>query len=403
MISKKMPKYIYSLIIFIFLFAGVGCSDTTANKPVVKPQTTTNTKAQVTTSKAKATNKVDEASTAVTGQLKISYIDVGQGDSILIQQGSSNMLIDTGTNASTSSLISYLTNQNIKKINYLVLTHPHEDHIGGADVIIKGFDIGTVYMPKVTSNTKTFKDVVSAMNSKGLKATSPNPGDTFKFGNANCTILSPINSNSKDLNTYSIVMKIVFGNNKFIFTGDAQASNEEDMINKGYDLSADVLKVGHHGSNTSTSQAFLDKVKPKYAVISVGKGNDYGHPTAVTMNRLESNGIKVFRTDENGSIICTSDGKNISFNCNPGDYASGGGSSKSSSASVSVAPVVTPTPSKNSQQNNNNQYEGNSSTHKFHLISCRYAKEISSGHAVSFKTRDEAIKQGYVPCKVCKP
>jgi len=117
---------------------------------------------------------------------------------------------------------------------------------------------------------------------------------------------------------------------------------EEDMINKGYDLSADVLKVGHHGSSTSTSQAFLNKVKPKYAVISVGKGNDYGHPTAATMKRLQSNGIKVFRTDENGTIICISNGKNISFNCNPGDYTSGGGSSGSSSGSVSVRSVVTP-------------------------------------------------------------
>jgi len=185
-----------------------------------------------------------------------------------------------------------------------------------------------VYLPKVTNNTKTFKDVVKAMNSKGLKATPPNPGDIFKLGDANCSILSPINTNPKDLNTYSIVIKVVFGNNKFLFTGDAQASNEEDMINKGYDLSADVLKVGHHGSNTSTSQVFLDKVKPKYAVISVGKGNDYGHPTAATMKRLKANAIKVFRTDENGTIICTSDGKNISFNCNPADYSSGGGRSK---------------------------------------------------------------------------
>ena len=396
MVFRKMPKYLISLMVFIFLFIGVGCSDTTANKPVVQPQTTT-LETQTNTSKTpQPTKKINEASTTVTGQLKIHYINVGQGDSILIQQGSSNMLIDTGTNASTSSLMSYLKNQNIKEINFLVLTHPHEDHVGGADAVIRGFDIGTIYMPKVTSNTKTFKDVVSAMISKGLKATQPNPGGTFKLGGANCTILSPINTNSKDLNTYSIVIRLTFGNNKFVFTGDSQASNEEDMINKGYDLIADVLKVGHHGSNTSTSQAFLDKVKPNYAVISVGKRNDYGHPTAATMQRLKSNGIKVFRTDENGTIICTSDGKNISFNCNPGDYSSGGGSSVASSGSVSVVPVVTPTPSKNNHQNINSTYDGDSATHKFHLISCRYAKKISSSHAVSFKTRDEAIKQGYV-------
>ena len=300
MFYKKMPKCIAGLMIFIFLFIVGGCADTTVNKPGVQP-----------------TNEINKVDIPVIGQLKIHYIDVGQGDSILIQQGSSNMLIDTGTNASTSSLIAYLKSQNINKINYLVLTHPHEDHIGGADAVIKEFDIGTVYMPKVTNTTKTFKDVVKAMNSKGLKVTPPNPGDEFKLGDANCSILSPINTNPKNLNTYSIVLKLAFGNNKFLFTGDAQASNEKDMIDKGYDLSADVLKVGHHGSNTSTSQAFLDKVKPKYAVISVGKGNDYGHPKAVIMKRLKSNGVNVFRTDENGTIICTSDGKNLSFNCNP--------------------------------------------------------------------------------------
>ena len=160
------------------------------------------------------------------------------------------------------------------------------------------------------------------------------------------------------------------------------------MINKGYDLSANVLKVGHHGGNTSTSQEFLDKFKPKYTVISVIKGNDYGHPTAATMKRLHSNGIKVFRTDENGTIVCTSDEKNIGFNCNPGDYSSGGGSSETSNGSVSVAPVVIATPSKNNQENINSKYEGDSATHKFHLISCRYATKISSNHAVYFKTCD---------------
>lgn len=250
----------------------------------------------------------------IKGELKISYINVGQGDSELIQQGDKNMLIDTGTNASTSSLISYLHSKNIKKLDYLVLTHPHEDHIGGADAVINNFEIGTVYMNKVTTNTKTFKDVISAMQNKGIKATVPVPGDSFNLGDANCTILGPINSFQKDLNTYSIVVKITFGNNKFLFTGDAQVSNEKDMINKGFDLSADVLKVGHHGSYTSTSEEFLDKVNPKYAVISVGINNDYHHPHKSTMDRLKTKGIKVYRTDECGTIICTSDGNNISFN-----------------------------------------------------------------------------------------
>lgn len=257
------------------------------------------------------------------GNLKIHYINVGQGDSELIQQDGKNMLIDTGTNASANSLISYLKKQRIKKIDYLVLTHPHEDHIGGADAVISTFDIGTVYMPKVTTTTKTFKDVIIAMKKKKLKAAAPVLGAVFKLGHAGCMILGPVNSSRDDLNTYSIVLKVNFGNNKFLFTGDAQAGNENDMIAKGYDLSADVLKVGHHGSHTSTSVTFLNEVNPHYAVISCGMGNDYGHPHKETMQKLKAKKITVYRTDECGNIICTSNGENISFNCKPGDYKYG--------------------------------------------------------------------------------
>lgn len=244
-------------------------------------------------------------STKESGELKVHFIDVGQGDSILIQQDDKNMLIDTGPYAKADAAVSYLKKQNIKKLDYLVLTHPHEDHIGGAGTIINNFDIGTVYMPKVTANTPSYKITINVMKRKGLKAGEISPGLSFKLGQADCIILGPINPIPGDLNTYSIVIKLTFGSNKFLFTGDAQYSNEDDMIKSGFDLTADVLKVGHHGSYTSTTKNFLSIVNPKYAVISCGKGNDYGHPHKETLNKLKEKNIRFFRTDEDGTVVIT--------------------------------------------------------------------------------------------------
>lgn len=409
---KMVLASICYLMIVIFLAAafsatGTQASYTKENTGAVTENKITSVPTQTitpTSSPSSTPTSTTEAETSVVnGQLKIHYINVGQGDSELIQQGNQNMLIDTGTNASTSSLITYLQSKNIKKIDYLVLTHPHEDHIGGADAVIKTFDIGKIYMPNIKTTTTTFKDVASAINSKGLKAEQPALGTTFNLGDANCTVLGPVNSESGDLNTYSIVIKLVYGNNKFLFTGDTQVVNEEGMINKGYDLSADVLKVGHHGSSTSTSQEFLNKVNPKYAVICVGKGNDYGHPTAQTMDRLKAMAIKVYRTDENGTIICTSDGKNISFNCKPGDYAagSGGGGSGSGSGSTSTGgsttPKITPAPSNSSSNSNVIVYITNTGT-KYHRAGCQYLSKSKISISLA-----QAKSEGYTPCSKCNP
>jgi competence protein ComEC len=314
--KQKILKRFFTVIIAVLSFVFIaGCSLPASSSNVA------NESAKI--AEGSENNSSPSNASSVNGKLKVHYINVGQGDSILVQQGDKNMLIDAGTNASASSLISYLRSQNIKKLDYLVLTHPHEDHIGGADAVIKTFEIGSIYMPKVTANTATFRDVVKAMNAKGLKAASPVPGTNFNLGQAVCDILGPVNTVSGDLNTYSIVIKVNFGNNKFLFTGDAQASNEKDMVNKDFDLSADVLKLGHHGSHTSTSQNFLNKVNPEYAVISCGVANDYGHPHKETMDRLKRMNITVYRTDESGTIVAESDGKNISFNVKPGDYRYG--------------------------------------------------------------------------------
>lgn len=236
--------------------------------------------------------------------LRIYCLDVGQGDSILITNNNKTMLIDASTNEMGSRVVKYLNDLGIKKIDYLVGTHPHEDHIGGLDNVIKSFDIGTIYMPNVVATTKTYEEVIDAISAKKLKVTSPKTGDKFTVGNAECEVMS-IRNDKDDYNNCSIVIKMDFNNVSYLFTGDAEESVESSR--KWPHI--DVLKVGHHGSNTSSSKNFLEQIKPEVALISVGQGNTYGHPTQATLKRLSNIGAKIYRTDENGTILLIEKGE----------------------------------------------------------------------------------------------
>lgn len=236
--------------------------------------------------------------------LRVYCLDVGQGDSILITNNNKTMLIDASTNEMGSRVVKYLNDLGIKKIDYLVGTHPHEDHIGGLDNVIKNFDIGTIYMPNVVATTKTFEEVIDAISAKKLKVTSPKTGDKFTVGNAECEVMS-IRNDKDDYNNCSIVIKMDFNNVSYLFTGDAEESVESSR--KWPHI--DVLKVGHHGSNTSSSKKFLKQIKPEVALISVGQGNTYGHPTQATLKRLSNIGAKIYRTDENGTILLIEKGE----------------------------------------------------------------------------------------------
>ncbi|KZL89793.1 ComEC/Rec2 family competence protein [Clostridium magnum] len=245
--------------------------------------------------------------------MKVNYIDVGQGDSILVQVNGKNLLIDAGPNSSTDKLISYLNKQNIKKLDFVVATHPHEDHIGAMDTIINKYNIGEFYAPKKTTTTKTFESMVNALKSKNIKINAATAGVSLDLGkNVKCEMIAPNAPNYEDLNNYSAVIKITYGNSKFLFMGDAESLSEKEILNKNHDISSDVLKLGHHGSSSSSSKAFLDKVSPKIAIISCGKNNDYGHPHKETSTEMKKRNIQVYRTDIDGSIVLISDGKKIS-------------------------------------------------------------------------------------------
>ena len=239
--------------------------------------------------------------------LLIDFIDVGQADSILVRNQDKIMLIDAGTNEAGETVVKYLQNLGITKIDYLVGTHPHEDHIGGLDDVINNFDIGQIYMPKIETTTKTFEDVLEAIENKNLTVTAPNKGDKIELGQAVGEFMTEPILDKDNLNVSSLVLRLEFGNTSYLFMGDAEEENEETISW----TKTDVLKVGHHGSSTSSRKSFLEQVQPKYAIIMAGKDNSYGLPTQETIDKLHNIGSEIYRTDEDGTIQMTSDGNTI--------------------------------------------------------------------------------------------
>jgi competence protein ComEC len=246
----------------------------------------------------------------VTTDLSIHYIDVGQADSILIKNKEHSMLIDAGNNADGPLLVDYLKEQNITKIDYVVGTHPHEDHIGGLDDIINNFEIQEVYLPEVMTTTKTFEDVLDSIENNNLEITIPTIGDIFKIGEMNFEVIYT-GTDEKDLNASSIVLKMTFGNHSYLFTGDTTEEVEKTFLDKNINI--DILKVAHHGSKYSTCNEFLKKATPTYAIISVGEDNSYNHPELETLTRLKQYTKNIYMTKDLGTIILNSDGTNINI------------------------------------------------------------------------------------------
>ena len=246
----------------------------------------------------------------VNGKFIASFIDVGQGDSIFLEfPNGKNMLIDAGENYESETVQSFINSKGYFSLDYVVGTHPHTDHIGGLESIIRRYEIGEIYLPKVVHTSKTYENLLTTINELGYKVNSAISGmEIINEKGLEVKILSPKNSNYSELNNYSVVIKIVFGNTSFLFMGDAETVVEDEILDE---VNADVVKVGHHGSDTSSSEEFVKSVNAKYAVIMSGVDNQYDLPDKTIVDRWKSNGAEVYNTSENGNVIITSDGRNI--------------------------------------------------------------------------------------------
>ena len=246
-------------------------------------------------------------------EFQVHYIDVGQADSILILCDDDAMLIDGGNDADGDTVIAYLTSVGVTELDLVVASHCHEDHLGGLDKVVSAFPVDEVWYPDYRHGSVNEEMFLEAVEKQGITPFQPDPGTTYTLGSAICQVVGPVTNEVEDPNDTSIVIKVVYGETSFLFTGDAELAEETSILDAGYDISCDVLKVGHHGAYTSTNYRWLKEAAPTYAVISVGADNSYGHPTEGTLSRLSDAEVTVYRTDLQGHIVCVSDGTNITF------------------------------------------------------------------------------------------
>ena len=257
-------------------------------------------------------NQPAQSASDVGAHLEVAVIDVGQGDSILVYFDSGEtMLIDAGTRSQTDAVFSQLDARGIKAIDILIATHPHADHIGTMADVVERYDIGQIYMPDITSDSQTYKRLIAVIEERDIPMIYAYAGLDFSFGPAMCTIVSPQKNAKKHANNQSVVIFLDFGDTDFLFTGDMEAEAEAAVLEAGYAIDAEVLKVAHHGSSSSTTEAFLISVSPDYAVISCGTGNTYGHPHTKTIELLGIYGIETLRTDLLGTVLFVADGERI--------------------------------------------------------------------------------------------
>lgn len=310
------------------------------------------------------------------GTMSVHFIDVGQADCALLESDGQYILIDGGNVADGEDVVAYLLDAGVEELAAVFCSHAHEDHVGGLAAVLEAIPAKAVFAPTRTYSSNCFDKFVYYADQQRLTVEIPTPGSSLSFGAASVTVLGPLKS-YPETNDTSLVMMVQFGNTRFLFTGDMERTAEEDLLDANVDVKADVLKVGHHGSNTSTSYRFLYEVDPDHAVISVGKDNDYGHPHEEPMSRLQDAEVNIYRTDLLGTVVAVSDGEHITFSWNNQD-------------GEPDIPASSPT---------QNKYIGNQSSKVVHLPTC--SSLPSEKNRVYFETYEAAEKEGYHPCSRC--
>ena len=319
-------------------------------------------------------------STGGSGSFKMHFIDVGQALSVLVESDGQYLLYDGGNVADGSLVVSYLKKQGVEELQYVFCSHAHEDHVGGLAAALAYFPAGHVYAPVTGAGTECFSNFVKYAQQQGKTVEVPAVGTSWMLGGATVRLLGPLSGYS-DTNNTSLVLRIDYGSTSFLLTGDMEADAERDLVNSGANLKVDVLQVGHHGSDSSTSYIFLNEVLPEMAVISCGTGNSYGHPHEVTLSRLRDAGADTYRTDLMGTITISSDGSN---------YTVGG---------ERFVPDSELNPTLPDSEVTQQAYIGNVNSHKFHLPTCPNLP--AEQNQILFSSYDEAVAEGYTPCGTC--